>query len=65
MVTRNIQPSSPKSPNQRNRRAEFDTLADERYAKVIAFGLTTSWDDMRAHLENRDSSRITKWPAIR
>lgn len=55
-----MQPSSPQSP--RDRRAEFDTQADERYAKVIAFGLTISWDDMRAYLKARMTGKAAERP---
>jgi hypothetical protein len=58
-----MQPSSPQSP--RNRRTEFDAQAEERYAKVIASGLTISWHDMREYLEARMAGKATKRPIAR
>jgi hypothetical protein len=58
-----MQPSLPQSP--RDRRTEFDAKADERYARVIASGMTISWDDMRAYLEARIAGKTTKRPMAR
>lgn len=52
-------------PNEHEHRAEFDALADERYAKVIASGMTISWDDMRAYLNARMAGKTTKRPMAR
>ena len=48
-----------------DRRAEFAALAEERYAKVVASGMTIPWSDMRAYLEKRISGKPAKRPAAR
>lgn len=35
------------------RSADFDSVAEQRYARIVASGMTISWGDMRAHLEAR------------
>jgi len=42
------------------RHAEFDAQAEERYAKVVATGMTIPWKDMRAHLEKRIAGKPAK-----
>lgn len=34
-------------------RADFDAVADERFAALLASGQTVPWHDMRAYLEAR------------
>lgn len=38
---------------QEERRADFDTVADERHANILATGKTIPWQDMRRYLEDR------------
>jgi hypothetical protein len=45
------------------RRAEFDAQADERYARVVASGKTTTWKEMRRYLEARLAGKAVKRPA--
>jgi predicted transcriptional regulator len=47
------------------RRAEFDAQAEERYAKVVATGMTIPWSDMRAYLEKRVAGKPAKRPVAR
>ncbi|AKC77395.1 CopG family transcriptional regulator [Xanthomonas arboricola] len=35
------------------RRADFDAVAEQRYAGIVASGKTIAWDDMRGYLEKR------------
>lgn len=34
-------------------RADFDTVADERFARLVASGRTVPWSEMRAYLQAR------------
>jgi predicted transcriptional regulator len=45
--------------------AEFDRLADERWASVLATGKTVPWDDARAYLEARARGAKFRKPAAR
>jgi predicted transcriptional regulator len=47
------------------RRADFDAQAEERYAKVVATGMTIPWNDMRAYLEKRIAGKSAKRPTAR
>jgi predicted transcriptional regulator len=47
------------------RRAEFDTQAEERYAQVVASGMTIPWRDMRAYLRERVVGKPGKQPVAR
>ena len=38
---------------QADRQAEFQGVAEQRYAAIAASGKTVSWNDMRSHLEAR------------
>lgn len=33
--------------------SDFDALAEERYAKIVATGKTIPWSEMRSYLESR------------
>jgi predicted transcriptional regulator len=44
---------------------EFQRLADERWAKVLATGKTVPWDDARAYLEARARGDKVRKPAAR
>lgn len=46
-------------------RAEFDAQVEERYANVVATGLTIPWCDMRAYLEKRVAGKPAKRPTAR
>lgn len=60
-----MQPSSPQSSNAHEPRAEFDALAKERYANVLASGMTISWNDMRAYLKARMAGKTANRPTAR
>jgi len=47
------------------RHAEFDAQAEERYANVVATGMTIPWEDMRAYLEQRIAGKKAKRPVAR
>ncbi|MEW5889449.1 MAG: DUF6290 family protein [Pseudomonadota bacterium] len=39
--------------SQEERRADFDQVAEQRYAQIVASGKTIPWDEMRRYLEDR------------
>ncbi|AOV17239.1 CopG family transcriptional regulator [Acidihalobacter aeolianus] len=39
--------------DQVERRADFDAMAEQRYADIVESGETVSWDEMRTYLERR------------
>lgn len=47
------------------RRADFDAVAEQRYAGIVASGKTIAWDDMRGYLEKRMAGKPAKRPAAR
>lgn len=50
---------------QENLRADFDALAEDRYARLVASGETIPWDEMRGYLEERITGKAAKRPAVR
>lgn len=50
---------------QEDLRAEFDALAEERYAHIVATGKTISWQEMRGYLEDRLAGKAVKRPVAR
>lgn len=46
-------------------RADFETVAEERYARIIASGKTIPWQDMRVYLEENLAGKAIKRPAAR
>jgi len=50
---------------QEERRAEFDELAESRYAQILATGRTVPWEEMRRHLEERMSGKEAARPQAR
>lgn len=50
---------------QENLRADFDAVAEERYAGIVASGKTIPWQEMRGYLEERLASKEVKRPAAR
>ena len=46
-------------------RADFNRVAEERYARVVATGKTIPWNEMRGYLENRLAVKPAKRPAAR
>ncbi|MFA7346384.1 MAG: hypothetical protein WCZ86_01360 [Desulfurivibrionaceae bacterium] len=50
---------------QENLRADFDAVAEERYARIVASGKTIPWEQMRGYLEERLAGKAAKRPAAR
>jgi predicted transcriptional regulator len=46
-------------------RADFDAVAEDRYARIVATGKTISWQKMRGYLEERLAGNIVKRPLAR
>lgn len=46
-------------------RAEFDAVAEERYARIAETGKTIPWSEMRSYLEGRVAGKAVKRPAVR
>lgn len=50
---------------QEGRRADFDAVAEERYARIVASGKTVPWQEMRGYLEERLAGKKVKRPVAR
>jgi predicted DNA-binding protein len=50
---------------QENLRADFDALAEERYARIVASGKTIPWEEMRGYLEERLGGKAVQHPEAR
>jgi len=50
---------------QVNLRADFDAVAEDRYARIVASGKTIPWTEMRGYLEERLAGKAAKRPAAR
>lgn len=50
---------------QEERRADFDTVAEDRYAALVASGKTIPWQEMRGYLEARIAGKTAKPPVAR
>jgi predicted transcriptional regulator len=50
---------------QAERRADFDAVAEDRYAEIISSGKTIPWNDMRKYLEARVAGKAVKRPVAR
>ncbi len=50
---------------QDNLRADFDVVAEDRYAGIVASGKTIPWEEMRGYLEDRLAGKAVKRPAAR
>lgn len=46
-------------------RADFDTVAEERYARIVDSGKSVPWNEMRGYLEQRLAGRSVKRPPVR
>lgn len=46
-------------------RADFDAVAEERFARIIASGKTVPWQEMRGYLEKHLAGDAVKRPAAR
>ena len=50
---------------QAERRADFDAIAENRYAEVVSSGKTIPWSEMRKYLETRVAGKQAKRPIAR
>lgn len=50
---------------QDDRRADFDAIAEDRYARIVASGKTIPWQEMRRYLEDRLVGKVVKRPVAR
>ena len=46
-------------------RADFDVIAEQRYANIVATGKAIRWTEMRKYLEARVAGRPARLPAAR
>lgn len=46
-------------------RADFDAVAEDRYARIVASGKTIPWQEMRGYLEERLAGNVVKRPLAR
>jgi len=44
------------------RRADFDAVAEDRYANIVATGKTIPWQEMRGYLEARIAGKAAARP---
>lgn len=51
--------------DQEELRTEFSTLAEGRYAQIIATGETVPWEEMRRYLRERMTGQEAKRPQAR
>ena len=54
-----------KKTEQDDLRADFDTVAEVRYARIVATGKTIPWQEMRGYLEDRLVGKEVKRPVAR
>jgi len=50
---------------QQELRADFDAVAEERFANIVASGKTVPWQEMRGYLEARLAGKAVKRPVAR
>ena len=50
---------------QEDLRADFDAVAENRYAKIASSGKTIPWQEMRGYLEGRLAGQKVKRPVAR
>ena len=51
--------------DQEERRADFESVAEQRYAEIVASGKTVPWTEMRRYLERRLAGKKTTRPKPR
>ena len=51
--------------DQEERAANFNDLADKRYASIVSSGKTIPWDKMRRYLEDRLAGKKVSRPTSR
>ena len=50
---------------QAERQADFDAIAENRYAEIVSSGKTIPWSEMRKYLETRVAGKQAKRPIAR
>lgn len=50
---------------QEELRADFDAVAEQRFADIVASGKTVSWQEMRGYLEARIAGKTVARPQAR
>jgi predicted transcriptional regulator len=50
---------------QEGQRADFDAVAEERFARIASSGKTVPWREMRGYLEDRLAGKKVKRPKAR
>ncbi|MBS4095793.1 MAG: DUF1778 domain-containing protein [Sulfuricella sp.] len=50
---------------QAERRADFDAVAEGRFADIVATGNTIPWQEMRGYLEARIAGKVATRPVAR
>lgn len=50
---------------QQERRAEFDAVAEQRFAGIVSSGKAIPWQEMRGFLEARVAGKAAKRPVAR
>jgi len=50
---------------QEDRRADFDQVAEDRYAEIVASGKTIPWSAMRDYLEARVAGKTPRRPVAK
>lgn len=46
-------------------RADFDAVAEDRYARIASSGETIPWEEMRGYLEERLAGKVVERPQAR
>lgn len=46
-------------------RADFDAVAEDRYARIVTSGKTIPWEEMRGYLSDRLAGKAVKLPVAR
>lgn len=46
-------------------RADFDSVAEQRFSRLLETGQTIPWDEMRAYLETRAKGKTARQPSAR
>lgn len=50
---------------QESLRANFDAVAEDRYARIVATGRTIPWQEMHSYLKGRLAGKAVKRPTAR
>jgi predicted transcriptional regulator len=51
--------------DQEERRSNFNDVAEQRYANIVASGKTIPWDQMRGYLEDRLAEKKASRPTAK